>query len=498
MAEVALGFGVDFGTTNSVVAQADPRTGRVRALTDAEGRPHPSVVWFRADGTTIVGREAKRNIHSYSDEVGNVFIPSIKRQLGQDRVFRVFGQPRTAIDVAAEVFKFLRGRAKIESNLEIREAVVAVPVYFDGRARRELRRAADSGGLYIKTFIHEPFAAVVGYCCGQPEGERLQQLDGRNILVFDWGGGTLDITVAAIKAGRMLELATAGLVDRAGDHFDDSLRRFTTSHFLDKNRLAPMDLAPTQSTKDRFLDECERVKISLSGRDEDLVQVAQAVRVGERVYDVDERVTRSEFEDLILADIKDAMHQVDKALETARLTTREVDLVLLIGGSSRIPLVQRDMQERFGARLVEVPNADTIIAEGAAIVEARGMFPVLARSIGVRLSDGNIYEILQAGTIAKRDLCRKSVNFFCTDNRDGQARLVVTEEIGGKHLTKHVLPIPVSNQLPKPYNHERVTVKFALDDDLVLHVSGKGATQQDGASVELHDLCFGLKTVGEG
>lgn len=489
------GFGIDFGTTNSVVAVCDSSTQRVSPLLDSGGFPHPSVVWLRADGTVIVGRKAKNNLNSYADQAGNAFIPSIKRQLGKGKTYRIFGQPKTATEIAKEIFIHLRKHAKDQHDLSVDAATVTIPVYFDGSSRRELREAADQAGVFIKTFVHEPFAAVVGYCYSGDSG-RLEQLEGRNILVFDWGGGTLDITVAAIRSGRMVQLSRGNLNDRAGDYFDHKLHQLTYSRFLDRVNLRPPDVRLGPSAKDRYLAECERAKITLSAVEAERLEVAQAVQCDHRVYDIDQSVTRGDFESLIQLDVKDALGEVDRAVEEARLTGREVDLVLLIGGSSLIPLVQREMAERFGARIVHVPNAATIIAEGAALIDSLGMQPVLARSVGVRLADESFYEVFPAGTMAKPDICQKTINFFCTDNRDGEAKIILLERMEQKELTKpQVLSVPVSSELPKKHaDHERVVVDFKLDQDLVLHVTAKAATQAKGGSLAVHDLLFALNT----
>ena len=489
------GFGIDFGTTNSVVAVCDKSTRKVSSLLDASGRPHPSVVWYRADGHVTVGRQAKSNLNSYADEAGNVFFTSIKRQLGQGKTYRVFGQPRTAPEIAKEIFAHLHDQAVEQYGLDVDAATVTIPIYFDGKSRRELREAADQAGIFIKTFVHEPFAAVVGYCC-DAEGGRLKDLEGRNILVFDWGGGTLDITVAGIRSGRMAQLSRGNLNERAGDSFDHKLQQLTFSRFLDKSNLGPPDVKIGPSAKDRYFAECERAKISLSEIEVERVEVAQAVNSDHTMHDITESVTRDDLESLIQIDVKDALTQVDRAIEEARLTNREIDLVLLIGGSSLIPVVQREMADRFGARIVHVPNADTIIAEGAALIDSLSMQPVLARAIGVRLSDESFYEVFPAGTVAKPEICQKTINFFCVDNRDGEAKIILVERRDQADVNEpQVLSVPVSRDLPKRYSsHERVVVEFQMDQDLVLHITAKGATQVKGGTIAIHDLLFALKT----
>ena len=237
--------------------------------------------------------------------------------------------------------------------------------------------------------------------------------------------------------------------------------------------------------------------MTLSDENSADLEVASAFRVNGRAYDVSQRVSRDDFESEIGIDVRDAMAKVDAVIEEARLTPRDIDLVLLIGGSSRIPIVKREMQERFGSRITHIKNADTIIAEGAALVDYFGMHPVLARGLGVRLASGAYYELFPAGTMAKPGVCEKTINFFCTDNRDGEAKLVLVEKYEGREMNERVLGIPVSRSLPRKHNDsERVSVTLSLDEDLILWAFGKGATQEAGAKAEYHDLLFALDTNG--
>jgi molecular chaperone DnaK (HSP70) len=488
-----IGFGIDFGTTNSVVGVCEG--GPTRALLDG-GKPNPSVVWYTADGKVRVGREAKNNLNGYLEVPGNTFVSSVKLHLGKNRSFRVFGQPKSASDVAAEIFSFLRRQAQEQHGLDVPGGVVTIPVDFHGGARHELRSAAERAGFYVKTFIHEPFAAAVAYCFPH-HGRPIDEFEGRNILVFDWGGGTLDITLAAVRSGRMIQVAKGDLGHRAGDYFDEKILRLSHHRFLESSNLSIEEAPVAARLKDRYLGRCEAAKLILSEQPSADLDVASAFRVNGKIYDVTQRLTREDFESQIGIDVRDAMAKVDSVVDEARLTPRDIDLVLLIGGSSRIPMVRREMQERFGSRVIYVKNADTIIAEGAARVDYLGMQPVLARSLGVRLADGAFYELFPAGTLAKPDVCKKQINFFCTDNRDGEAKLVLVEKYEGREMNERVLGIPVSPTLPRKYNDcERVAVNLSLDEDLILRVFGKGATQERGASAEYHDLLFALDTRG--
>ena len=286
-----LGYGIDFGTTNSVVGVCEG--GRTRALLH-EGKPNPSVVWFRADGEVKAGLIAKRNINAFAEEPGNSFVRSVKHALGAGRNFRVVGQAKSATEVASEVFRFLLTQARETHKLKVQNGVVTIPVDFDGNARRELRKAADQAGFYVTTFIHEPFAALVAHCCGDGR-DSLQRLEGKNILVFDWGGGTLDITIAALRAGHLTQLAKADLYNRAGDYFDDKLLKLTHQRFADASNLSITEFPVAPTTKDRYLAECERAKIAISSKVTDRIDVADAFRVNGSVYDIQEAINRKRY-----------------------------------------------------------------------------------------------------------------------------------------------------------------------------------------------------------
>ena len=491
------GFGIDFGTTNSLVAVHNLKSEKTIVCRDkATNLPHPSVVWYRLGDPPRVGREAKRHISAYAEVAGNAFVQSIKRRLGKGDTLDIFGEKRTAQAVATDIFRFLLTDAQTAHDFDVHEAVVTVPVYCDGRARRELRKAADDAGLFIKTFLHEPFAALIGYLYGMGFETGLRQWDGQNILVFDWGGGTLDITVGQVSHGRVVQLATAGLVDRAGDHFDSLLGTVATRRFQERNAILSDQLRLAATTKDRFRTECERSKIELSAKRSQKVELADFERVGKTVLDLSERIDREEFENEILADVDLAAREVDRALDAAGLTARQIDLVLLIGGSSQIPLVQQRIRERFGHTVVNVKNADSIIAEGAAIADALGLGLVFSDSVAIELSDGTHHDVFKAGEPAKPEACNKTLNLFCTDNRDGVARLIVglARTSNGRFDRRTILTVPVSPNLPRPYNHERVTASFRLDEDLVLHVDAKAAAQPKGGHEEVVDLRFAVAT----
>ena len=487
-------FGIDFGTTNSVVVAAT-RAGTIRPLFETEsGRPHPSVVWYGPERIKV-GLEAKKNMHGYGQQLGHRFIRSVKKELGRDRTVEIQGERLPMWRVAAEIFRHLRLHAQETRGDAIDEAVITIPVLFDGRMRRDIRRAAGAAGINVTTFVHEPFAAVVGY--SRARGLDLEHLPTETILVFDWGGGTLDITLTRSESGRIEELATGGLLSVAGDRFDDHLYHWGIARMMDRLSARPGSIDPRGRARDRLIGESERVKIRLSEMTDELMNVASLTELDSTHVDMEEPVARVDFEQLIEDDVREAMDEVFRVLREARVETTDVDRVLLIGGTSEIPRLQAAMQREFGVRAESLgERSQTIIAEGAATVAQYGFQPFLTRPVQIALADGSHLPVFDRETPVPVSGTTE-LTLFCTDPRDGTARLVITEQVRsdepGSTRQQTVLPVPVSKGLPKPYNHERVHAGFEIDADLVLNVRAWGASKGQVVNAEVHDLTFGLR-----
>jgi molecular chaperone DnaK len=202
-------FGLDFGTTNSLLSVIG-RDGRPIHLTDEKDRPHPSVVWYRG-GDVIVGRRARENLDGGAEAITGSFVRSPKRLLDQDAPIHVGGRDLDPRDVVAEVLQFLREDAATGQPVkrQVERAVMTIPVKLDGAGRRRLREAAKKAGIGIVQFVHEPLAALYAYLRSTTDyRRRLAELDGCRILVFDWGGGTLDLTLAKSIAVKSFKLQT--------------------------------------------------------------------------------------------------------------------------------------------------------------------------------------------------------------------------------------------------------------------------------------------------
>lgn len=488
------GYGIDFGTTNSVVSVCDAKNKVIKNFTN-KSNPHPSVVWFREGYAPTVGEEAKKNLRKWSNVAGHQFEKSIKRKLGRNTQIDVLGRPTLVYQIASEIFKHLVYDAK-QSGSIIEEAIITIPIDFNGIQRQDLRKAATEAGILIKTFIHEPFAAIIGHKYKQRVGLDISSLKNKNYLVFDWGGGTLDITVVKITKNGFVELATEGINERSGDFIDNLIMESIRNRVANRFNIHPDKIEMSRGAEATFWEECELKKRELSKNESVDIQVANAFQYQGKPITINEVLTREEFNSLIKDTVSEAINAIRVAFKKSRINESSIDSVLMIGGTSRIPLVQSELRKIFGSRLEYVSNADTIIAEGASIVDSLNLRPTFANDISIELSDNSLYPVFQKGTVAIGGQTAQQVQLFCTDNRIGKANLIIVEnnnEDTIEHIrSKDNLVIPVDQKLPKPYNHERVDIQMLLDDNMVLQIKGKAATQEKSQSLEIHQLSFGL------
>lgn len=489
-----VGFGIDFGTTNSVAAAFNGR--ELTPFVDPNNLPHPSVVWYKGDSKPIVGRKAKDRIRDLENTPGNKFIRSIKSQIQKEEEFEIFGKSHYSWQVGSEIFRFLKEDVKNRYNNypDITEAVVTVPLYFNGRQRRAIRKAAGRAGITVKTFIHEPFAAVVGYLFADPNQREALKQHRENILVFDWGGGTLDITLVKLDSGRLYEVSNRGANGRSGDYFDELLMSYVTDTFKKEKGISSQGFRVEPGIESLLLHEVEFAKIDLSRKESVSIELFDFYSDKQKNYALVQDINCSQFETLINTDIQDAMSLVDQVLHDARIQASQINQVLLIGGTSRIPLLISEMHKTFGiTKVIELDNADTVIAEGAAIISHYDWQPYLVQPICIQLADKSHYTVFESGTILKPDAAQKEVVFFCTDNREGEGRLIITEILGNRgHQVKEIINVPISTVLKQIYE-ERVVADFRVDQDVILRISAKGSVEGKPVYTDIHDLCYGLR-----
>lgn len=509
-----LGIGIDFGTTNSLASAWGSDVIRILEGQGATpkpvvfwhkdsvlgNRPHPSVVWFKPDDSVTVGFEARRNMQELSGTLGHCFVRSVKRSLTTTEEWLHGGRRLKPFEVAAEVFGHLKRDGETHPVLhghEFNSCVVTVPVGFNGAQRREIRRAMSRAGLNLQSFVHEPFAAMVSHFY-HPES-KMAALRGKRVLVFDWGGGTLDICLVegSQDGSTLYELAHDGIADRAGDDFDRRIMADLRGRFLARNpTLTDNDIATKCRAQDRFWINSELGKIELSREESVRIRVPAFLDEVPPI-DLSETIKRTEFEAMIEHEVKAAMACTLRCLEQARLSPSSVDYVLLVGGTSLIPRVRRQIEEIFGAKVQITTEPDAAIARGAAIVAAEEWKPVNAVTLGCEMARGEFFTLLERGEPLVASASKKFV-FYCTDPRDGTANFIFCRRPvqGDKAVvpTGDILQVPVATLRPSDYRDlDRLLVRVAVTEDATVSVdvmhSGNGRT----AAHEISDVSFGLK-----
>jgi molecular chaperone DnaK len=505
---MAATFGLDFGTTNSLAVEIaeDPKTGTVgpRVFTQA-GRPHPSVVCY-SGAEPIVGARAREYLYELGLGVFGDVVRSPKGFLGSPSGIHVGGVTRQAVDVVADVLRFVREdalRSRAGSNA-FECAVLTVPVNMRGPARAELRQAALKAGIRTHRFVHEPLAALYGYLRGQPSFRaELAALERRQVLVFDWGGGTLDLTLCQLRDGMLMQIFNAGDDEVGGDKFDLRLRQLVLQKHAanfphaDWSRIQP-------SGESRLIQACEDAKIALSQRSTYRVFVEDLLAVAGPEKDLEVEVSRAELEAAVQDLISAGLKNIDKVLNSAMLQRGAIEFCLATGGMVSMPAIQQGLREMFGMnRLRTVDNAATIIAEGAAWIAYDNISLQLAKPIELLHADDSYVQVVPTGTPLPEagKVVQHRMDVYCVDPRDGTAKFLFArprwpgrDAHGDERKPYTHLTLPVDFH-SRPLL-EKLRVEVTIDHNLIATVSSSSPMRDVTCRTEIHDLEFGMSVAG--
>jgi molecular chaperone DnaK len=342
--------GIDLGTTNSEVAVL--RDGQPHVLAEDGDPILPSFVGLAADGRLLVGKAARNQWVLAPDRT----IKSIKRKMGQDIKVKLGAQEYRPQEISAMILKALRDRASRELGVPVQKAVITVPAYFNETQREATREAGELAGLEVVRILNEPTAAALVYDPSQSELQRM--------LVYDLGGGTFDISIVQTQEGVVEVLASHGDTQLGGDDFDDLL----LDKFCDQFQVQfGVDLRANLVAKSRLLQALESAKRHLSFHPFARVQEEFIAEKEGRALHVDQEIGREEYEQLIRPLIDRTMDCVQRALEDAKLTGADIDKVVLVGGSTRTPLIGRLLEDRLDQTAHQEINPDLCVALGAAV-----------------------------------------------------------------------------------------------------------------------------------
>ena len=344
-------IGIDLGTTNSCVAVVEG--GKPGVIANAEGeRTTPSVVAFTKDGERLVGGAAKRQLATNSGRT----ISSIKRHMGSDYRVRIDGKDLTPQEISAMILTKIRRDAESYLGEPVTEAVITVPAYFDDSQRKATQDAGRIAGLNVLRIINEPTAAAVAYGLDNEAPQK--------ILVYDLGGGTFDVSIIEIEDGTFTVLATGGDTHLGGDDFDERIVEYAVAEFKKSDRI---DLSRDPAAMGRLKEEAEKAKKELSSAPSAQLNLPFIAVGKDGPHHLDLTITRPQFEMMTGDLLARTIQPVQNALRDAGLSASQLGKVLLVGGSTRMPAVERQVKELLGCEPSHSLNPDECVAMGAAV-----------------------------------------------------------------------------------------------------------------------------------
>ena len=346
-------IGIDLGTTNSCTAVMEG--GKAVVIHNAEGsRTTPSVMALTKNGERLIGDAAKRQSAANPERT----VSSIKRHMGTDYRVKIDGKKYLPQEISAQILMKLKQDAESYLGMEVTEAVITVPAYFNDAQRQATKDAGRIAGLEVKRIINEPTAAALAY--GLDNGTE------QKIMVYDLGGGTFDVSVIQIEDGVIEVLATSGNNHLGGDDFDEAVAAYLVETF---KKTDGIDLKKDVQAMQRIMEAAEKAKIELSSMSETNINLPFIVVDRGETHHMDIQLTRTKFDELTYSLVSKTEEPVRNALKDAGLSAGEINRVLMVGGSTRIPSVQRKVAEITGKRPDQSLNPDECGALGAAIQE---------------------------------------------------------------------------------------------------------------------------------
>lgn len=458
-------IGIDLGTTNSVVSVIEG--GEPTVITNPEGsRITPSVVGFTKDGQRLVGQLAKRQAVSNPDRT----ISSIKRHMGESYKVNIDGKAYTPPEISAMILQKLKADAEAYLGETVKQAVITVPAYFNDAQRQATKDAGTIAGLEVLRIINEPTAAALAYGLDKDNDEK--------ILVFDLGGGTFDVSILELTGSLFDVLATNGDTHLGGDDFDKKVFDWMVAEFKRENGI---DLSADKMSAQRLIEAAEKAKIELSSMTSTNINLPFITADATGPKHLDLTLSRAKFDELTRDLVERTMEPMRKAMKDAGLDKNQIDKIILVGGSTRIPAVQNEIRKFIGKEPSKGINPDECVSIGAAI--QGGIFSgdlddnkvvlmdVTPLSLGIETLGGVCTRIIDRNTTIPTS---KSQIFSTAADSQTSVEIHVLQgeremAAGNKTLGRFVL----SDIPPAPRGVPQIEVTFDIDANGIVNVSAK-------------------------